>query len=92
MTYIDAGFDGWILKPVDFKRLGDLLSGILDENHRNKCLYQPGKWEIGGWFDKRQADMFSSSTKPSPSATVTTAKAVGSVPAQSPDSPKGKDR
>ncbi|KAM0499614.1 hypothetical protein ACHAPB_005941 [Verticillium nonalfalfae] len=33
-TYADAGFDGWILKPVDFKRLHTLLLGIVDDNVR----------------------------------------------------------
>ncbi|KAH7185628.1 uncharacterized protein B0J16DRAFT_267640 [Fusarium flagelliforme] len=49
-TYIDAGFDGWILKPIDFKRLNTLLAGISDEEVRNSCLYEPGQWERGGWF------------------------------------------
>ncbi|KAM0243520.1 hypothetical protein ACHAPO_000370 [Fusarium lateritium] len=48
--YIDAGFDGWILKPIDFKRLNTLLAGISDEEVRNSCLYEPGQWERGGWF------------------------------------------
>ncbi|KAF4995298.1 hypothetical protein FDECE_12849 [Fusarium decemcellulare] len=52
-TYIDAGFDGWILKPIDFKRLNTLLAGISDEEVRNTCLYEPGQWERGGWFWSR---------------------------------------
>lgn len=52
-TYIDSGFDGWILKPIDFKRLSTLFEGIVDENTRNKCLYRPGEWEKGGWFRGR---------------------------------------
>lgn len=51
--YIETGFDGWILKPVDFKRVNDLLRGIVQDETRNQCLYCPGKWEQGGWFDKR---------------------------------------
>jgi len=51
--YIATGFDGWILKPVDFKRVEQLLKGIVDDEIRNGCLYQPGKWEQGGWFEKR---------------------------------------
>jgi CheY-like chemotaxis protein len=43
--YIDGGFDGWILKPVDFKRLNALLLGIVEEETRNAHLYQPGRWE-----------------------------------------------
>ncbi|KAF4345958.1 cyanobacterial phytochrome B [Fusarium beomiforme] len=49
-TYVDAGFDGWILKPIDFKRLNTLLAGISDEEVRKSCLYEPGQWERGGWF------------------------------------------
>ncbi|PHH66545.1 hypothetical protein CDD81_7020 [Ophiocordyceps australis] len=52
-TYINAGFDGWILKPIDFKRLNTLLSGIQHQETRNNCLYAPGQWERGGWFSKR---------------------------------------
>lgn len=60
--YIDAGFDGWILKPVDFKRLSVLLAGIMDEDKRDASLYRPGQWEKGGWFAKRQADIPSANT------------------------------
>ncbi|KAH8839805.1 hypothetical protein MCOR27_005337 [Pyricularia oryzae] len=49
-TYVEAGFDGWILKPIDFKRLETLLTGIGDSAVRNDCLYEPGCWERGGWF------------------------------------------
>lgn len=52
-TYVDAGFDGWILKPIDIKRLSALLNGIHDEEVRNSCLYEPGEWERGGWFHSR---------------------------------------
>lgn len=52
-TYIDAGFDGWILKPIDIKRLHTLLYGITDDDTRNSCLYVPGDWERGGWFQAR---------------------------------------
>ncbi|KAK6536677.1 Light-sensor Protein kinase [Arthrobotrys megalospora] len=49
-TYIDCGFDGWILKPVDFKRLNTLMDGIVNPVTRSTCLYTPGEWERGGWF------------------------------------------
>jgi CheY-like chemotaxis protein len=51
-TYIDAGFDGWIMKPVDFKRVVRLLDGVYKEEAREDSLYKPGMWEKGGWFDK----------------------------------------
>lgn len=52
-TYVDAGFDGWILKPIDFKRLNILLNGIHDDETRDSCLYEAGEWERGGWFCSR---------------------------------------
>lgn len=52
-TYVDAGFDGWILKPIDFKRLEELLKGIVDDGVRERALYVPGEWERGGWFAAR---------------------------------------
>ncbi|KAI1387993.1 hsp90-like protein [Hypoxylon trugodes] len=48
--YVEAGFDGWILKPIDFKRLNVLLDGITNKDIRTECLYVLGKWERGGWF------------------------------------------
>ena len=64
-TYLEAGFDGWILKPIDFKRLHVLLEGIVEQETRAHCLYKPGEWEKGGWFVKHQPDIFSASTAPS---------------------------
>lgn len=52
-TYMSAGFDGWILKPIDFKRLEALLFGIIDDQTRNDAVYVAGQWERGGWFRKR---------------------------------------
>jgi CheY-like chemotaxis protein len=50
-TYIDAGFDAWILKPISFPRLNELMMGIVDAEVRKVALYTPGEWEKGGWFD-----------------------------------------
>lgn len=50
--YIEAGFDGWILKPISFVRLETLLEAIVNFKVRDECLYTPGKWETGGWFNK----------------------------------------
>ncbi|KAH8913270.1 hypothetical protein BT69DRAFT_1185865, partial [Atractiella rhizophila] len=47
---VDAGIDGWMLKPLDFKRLNVLMKGILDGKQRQKDLYTPGSWEKGGWL------------------------------------------
>lgn len=51
--YIRAGFDGWILKPIDFQRLERLLFGIIDDQTRNEDTYEPGRWLRGGWFMRR---------------------------------------
>lgn len=51
---IADGIDGWILKPIDFKRLRDILKGILDPVQRASDLYSPTcNWESGGWLDDR---------------------------------------
>lgn len=63
-TYIDAGFDGWILKPISFDRLQRIMLGIVDANVRKENLYKQGNWERGGWFGEAQADIFSAQTKP----------------------------
>lgn len=55
-TYIEAGFDGWILKPIDFRRLATLLRGIYDDETRKSCIYVPGEWERGGWFTESPRD------------------------------------
>ncbi|RYP75828.1 hypothetical protein DL771_002092 [Monosporascus sp. 5C6A] len=46
--YIEAGFDGWIVKPIDFARLNVLLDGISNDGKRDECLYVPGEWEREG--------------------------------------------
>src|SRR4051794_27689258 len=51
--YVETGFDGWILKPVNFERVGLLLKGLIDAEARKECLYRPGQWERGGWFEDR---------------------------------------
>jgi len=62
--YIDGGFDGWILKPVSFDRLNELLQGVVHEDIRAQNVYAPGRWEQGGWFAKRQPDVWAAKTKP----------------------------
>ena len=91
-VYIDAGFDGWILKPIDFKRLTVIMSGIVEEETRERCLYEPGEWERGGWFAKRQPDIFTSSTKPSSKAPVSSSKTREDYPAQPEEDATDKER
>ena len=66
--YVQAGFDGWILKPVDFHRLNELFTGIVEDNTRESCLYTPGKWERGGWFGRRDGETDVATTIPSGTA------------------------
>ena len=66
-TYIDAGFDGWILKPISFPRLAEIMLGIIDKGVRRNNLYKPGTWERGGWFEQAQPNIFSAKTTPDPS-------------------------
>lgn len=76
--YIQGGFDGWILKPISFHRLSELMNGIVDSKIRGENLYKPGKWEHGGWFDRAQPSIFEAKTKPSGEAPIKTAE--GGVP------------
>ncbi|KAH8704935.1 putative sensor histidine kinase/response regulator [Talaromyces proteolyticus] len=51
--YIDTGFDGYIMKPIDFKRVNSLLCGLQGEQQERDALtYVPGNWEHGGWFNQ----------------------------------------
>jgi CheY-like chemotaxis protein len=63
--YIDAGFDGWILKPISFDRLKHIMLGIVDAGARKENLYKSGGWERGGWFQQAQRDIFAADTTPS---------------------------
>jgi len=57
-------FDGWILKPIDFKRMLRLLSGISIVQHRVDDTYVRGEWERGGWFNStKQARRLASASK-----------------------------
>ncbi|EME49702.1 hypothetical protein DOTSEDRAFT_121759 [Dothistroma septosporum NZE10] len=64
-VYIDAGFDGWILKPISFPRLSEIMQGIVDEQVRRTNLYQRGSWERGGWFHEGGQPASAADTRPS---------------------------
>jgi CheY-like chemotaxis protein len=49
-TYIETGFDGWVMKPIPFARLNVMLSGLTNPAARAETAYKPGEWENGGWF------------------------------------------
>ncbi|KAJ5129999.1 CheY-like superfamily [Penicillium bovifimosum] len=49
-TYIETGFDGWVMKPIPFARLNVMLSGLTTPAARAETAYKPGEWENGGWF------------------------------------------
>ncbi|BGP57501.1 hypothetical protein JCM8202v2_005145 [Rhodotorula sphaerocarpa] len=65
-TIVDAQLDGWLLKPIDFKRLRTLLRGATDQEVRHRELYRPGQWERGGWL----ADTPEREAPPTPAADV----------------------
>jgi DNA-binding response OmpR family regulator len=67
-TYINAGFDGWILKPISFERVNELMHGIVHAETRKAALYKPGAWEKGGWFDIARPKDQSAETEHSVSA------------------------
>jgi hypothetical protein len=47
----NRGIDGWILKPIDVKRLKVILQGVTNPKQRERDLYRPGcSWEAGGWL------------------------------------------
>lgn len=49
--YMESGFDGWIMKPINFARLSVLLDGLQQPDVRRDAAYSPGYcWEEGGWF------------------------------------------
>jgi len=45
------GMDGWMLKPIDFKRMNVILKGINNPDRRRQQAWEPGfSWEFGGWL------------------------------------------
>ncbi|OCL13680.1 phytochrome-like protein [Glonium stellatum] len=47
---METGFDGWLLKPIDFQRLGVILSGARRTEARKIGLYKEVEFVQGGWF------------------------------------------
>ncbi|KAL4806369.1 hypothetical protein BDV18DRAFT_160436 [Aspergillus unguis] len=49
--YIECGFDGWLVKPLDYDRMTALVDSVLDDGLRRQNVYIPGiPWTEGGWF------------------------------------------
>ncbi|OQE29847.1 hypothetical protein PENSTE_c002G06652 [Penicillium steckii] len=48
-SYIETGFDGWIMKPIHFSRLETILEGVYNLDAR-KGPAGDRDWEKGGWF------------------------------------------
>lgn len=46
----EAGFDGWLPKPVDFTRLAVILRGTFSDLLREEGRYTPSDTRAGGWF------------------------------------------
>lgn len=64
-VYIDAGFDGWILKPISFPRLSEIMEGIENQQTRKTNIYKRGSWERGGWFHESEQPAITADTRPS---------------------------
>ncbi|KAL5437077.1 hypothetical protein PMIN06_004951 [Paraphaeosphaeria minitans] len=78
-SYMDAGFDAWILKPISFPRLNELMAASVDRKIRESCLYQSGEWERGGWFHVEESSADEVSTEP-----------LGEAPVEDPSENIGK--
>jgi DNA-binding NarL/FixJ family response regulator len=90
--YIDAGFDAWILKPISFDRLKKLLAAVVDTAIRKDCLYHPGTWEKGGWFQRGKHSANEANTKPSGQAPMSNpSKAVDEAIMRSDDPMAGEE-
>lgn len=51
---VKLGMDGWVLKPIDFKRLEVILGGVMDMDQRRQDIYRPERsWEYGGWLRRQ---------------------------------------
>jgi hypothetical protein len=77
VDYLKGGFDGWILKPINFTRLEAIIAAIQDENTRKALVYPTSKWEEGGWF-KFSVERFEGLQKIIPESV--TSKMPGSFP------------
>jgi CheY-like chemotaxis protein len=49
-NFVEIGFDGWLLKPIDFRRLNLLLAGASSSEKRQEGLYERSRFRLGGWF------------------------------------------
>jgi len=52
----ELGLDGWLLKPIVWDRVKDLINGITDLDQRRKDIYVPDHWERGGWLGWNEAN------------------------------------
>lgn len=47
---LECGFSGFILKPINFARLQELMRGVYDAPTLEENQYVAGRWEKGGWL------------------------------------------
>ncbi|OCK77846.1 hypothetical protein K432DRAFT_445052 [Lepidopterella palustris CBS 459.81] len=47
---MEAGFDGWLVKPINFRRLNVVLAGALSRDKRKEGIYHEKEFRLGGWF------------------------------------------
>jgi hypothetical protein len=66
---VEQGMDGWILKPIDFKRMNVILTGINNPLLRAELAYHPNcTWEYGGWLEPPPRNALESPNDNSPDA------------------------
>lgn len=86
---IRLGMDGWILKPIEFKRMAVLLGGITNLKLREENAYYVScNWEHGGWLEapkNRGIGTEELSPEPDPSASSGDAGATTSTDNQRQD-------
>jgi hypothetical protein len=48
---LEAGFDGWLSKPIDFQRLDIILKGAKCKRSREEGQNRTEDFKAGGWFN-----------------------------------------
>ncbi|TYJ55054.1 hypothetical protein B9479_004278 [Cryptococcus floricola] len=79
-------FDGWMLKPLDFARVRDILQGLESSKKRKENVYQQGYWEKGGYFRKPASQPASHARLPSASTPSNSSPSVSTPSASTPSS------
>ncbi|KAK1750934.1 hypothetical protein QBC47DRAFT_352484 [Echria macrotheca] len=80
--YVDAGFDGWMPKPINMRQLAMCLVGAWDRCAQGCAAYNETYFELGGWFPYDQIDEAAASS-------AAASRAATQPPTPAPDSGPG---